>query len=318
MPKQCNFADTYMTVSIDYLKMVSGINNLKASDCCKLLNRMMLSATTTSDSDNIILINIPINRSGNEDSDVDIHSCCDVAEDLCIAYGYNNICKKKYPSGKSSPQSISKNELRKLMSLCQYKEVMMPILTAQKFEFGISNTSPVTLLNSNVQGIDIARTTLIPGLLKALNSAKRFPLPLRIFEVKIPITQIGDICLKNDASDVGVVNATRLAAAVTDSQTAGFEEIHGVLECAMNAMGFASRYQLDEFKMHNKLVPLSLTKVFDLKETSIPCFLDKRCVKVVKFEDGGEVEIGVMGVVHPNVLKEFDLTTPVSLLEIVL
>lgn len=70
--------------------------------------------------------------------------------------------------------------------------------------------------------LQIARTTLIPGLLKTLAANKKMPLPHKLFEVS-------DIILKDDNVEVGARN-NRYLCAVYCNTFDGFEIIHGLLD----------------------------------------------------------------------------------------
>ena len=70
--------------------------------------------------------------------------------------------------------------------------------------------------------LQIARTTLIPGLLKTLAANKKMPLPHKLFE-------ISDIILKDDNVEVGARNNRHLCAVYCNTFD-GFEIIHGLLD----------------------------------------------------------------------------------------
>jgi len=49
--------------------------------------------------------------------------------------------------------------------------------------------------------------------------------------------EIGDICIKDPASDVGAINQRHLCALYTN-KSSDFELIHGLLDFIMNRLGF--------------------------------------------------------------------------------
>lgn len=71
----------------------------------------------------------------------------------------------------------------------------------------------------------MARTTLIPGLLKTLSANKKLPLPLKLFEVQ-------DIVVADKEAEVGARNERRIGA-VNCNKSAGFEVVHGLLDRIM-------------------------------------------------------------------------------------
>lgn len=79
----------------------------------------------------------------------------------------------------------------------------------------VDDGSAAAIANVKTQDFQIARTTLLPGLLKTVQSNKSLPLPLRVFE-------ISDVVLKDAAVDVGAVNKRMLCAVYADTSS-GFE-----------------------------------------------------------------------------------------------
>jgi phenylalanyl-tRNA synthetase beta chain len=55
----------------------------------------------------------------------------------------------------------------------------------------------------------------------------------------------------------------------------------------------------------------SLQKCYSIKESSLPTFFPGRCADILY--DGKK--IGSFGIVHPEVLRKFDITYPCSCLE---
>jgi phenylalanyl-tRNA synthetase beta chain len=92
--------------------------NAEESKVVELLSKMGL--TTVSDSKGGLDIQVPPTRS-------DVLHPCDIAEDLAIAYGYNNIIKTM-PKASTVGASVSVNklsdQLRREIALAGYTEVM--------------------------------------------------------------------------------------------------------------------------------------------------------------------------------------------------
>lgn len=82
--------------------------------------------------------------------------------------------------------------------------------------------------NPKTLEFQVARTSLLPGLLKTLASNRDMPLPLKLFELQ-------DIIVKDSSTDVGARNERRLAA-VYYNKTAGFEIIQGFLDRMMRML----------------------------------------------------------------------------------
>lgn len=133
---------------------------------------------------------------------------------------------------------------------------------------------------------EVGRTSLIPGLLKALRTNRSAALPLRLF-------QADDVLLRDGRAETGARNERRVCAAFCD-RGAGLEHVHGLLDRLCQAVA----------------MPLP---AYVLRDADHPAFFPGRCVSVV-LRDGAV--LGVMGVIHPLVLKAFQLPNPVSLFEI--
>ena len=146
----------------------------------------------------------------------------------------------------------------------------------------------VQLSNPSTQEFQIVRTSLLPGLLKCLKENKAESVPQKIFEVS-------DTVVKDESTDTGARNIRKIAALVIDNAS-NFEVIHGLLDLLMTKVGadFVARdYQLAEDDSDVRFFPLRGFSVM-LK---------------------GE-KIGSVGVIHPEVLNNFELKYPVSALEI--
>ena len=74
----------------------------------------------------------------------------------------------------------------------------------------------------------VARTSLLPGLLKTIASSRNMPLPLKIFEVS-------DVVLNDKQAEVGARNERRLCV-VSYNKLSGFEIAHGVLDRIMQVL----------------------------------------------------------------------------------
>lgn len=109
----------------------------------------------------------------------------------------------------------------------------------------------VHISNPKTLEFQVARTTLISGLLKTISSNKQLPLPIKVFEVSDVVykinsgtcnfsknttifteTDLHQKCNFHTFSGVGARNERRLCA-VYYSKTSGFEVIHGLLDKIM-------------------------------------------------------------------------------------
>lgn len=84
----------------------------------------------------------------------------------------------------------------------------------------------VVLANPRTIEFQIARTTLLVGLLKTIFHNKQASLPLKLFEVS-------DVVFRSSSKDVGATNKRNLAAIYCNKDSSGFEYIHGLLDRVM-------------------------------------------------------------------------------------
>ncbi|KAI5172246.1 Phenylalanine--Trna Ligase Beta Subunit [Manis pentadactyla] len=168
-------------------------------------------------------------------------------------------------------------------ALCSQEDI------ADKLGVDISATKAVHISNPKTAEFQVARTTLLPGLLKTIAANRKMPLPLKLFE-------ISDIVVKDSSRDVGARNYRHLCA-VYYSKNPGFEIIHGLLDRIMQLLG---------------VPPGEKKRGYVLKASDGPAFFPGRCAEV--FARGQSV--GKLGVLHPDVITKFELTMPCSSLEI--
>ncbi|XP_055429567.1 phenylalanine--tRNA ligase beta subunit isoform X3 [Bubalus kerabau] len=158
----------------------------------KLLTRMCLKSEVIGDG-NQIEVEIPPTRA-------DIIHACDIIEDAAIAYGYNNIqmtLPKTYTIANQFPLNKLTELLRQDMAAAGFTEALTFALCSQediadKLGMDISATKAVHISNPKTAEFQVARTTLLPGLLKTLAANRKMPLPLKLFE-------ISDIVIKDSS-----------------------------------------------------------------------------------------------------------------------
>ena len=107
-------------------------------------------------------------------------------------------------------------------SLCSRDDV------ATKMRKRIEDIPAVHISNPKTLEFQVARTSLLPGLLKTIQANRNMPLPLKLFE-------ISDVVLKDGGAEVGARNERRLAA-VFYNKSPGFEIIHGLLDRIMQLL----------------------------------------------------------------------------------
>mmetsp|Transcript_48668 Transcript_48668/g.95408 ORF Transcript_48668/g.95408 Transcript_48668/m.95408 type:complete len:183 (+) Transcript_48668:1449-1997(+) len=152
----------------------------------------------------------------------------------------------------------------------------------------------VTIAKPRPEEFSVVRTTLIPGLLKTMKANKEQNLPVDIFEC-------GDVVLQDASRDTGARNRRRIAA-LHYGTTSGFEQVHSLVDRIMQQNNIVFK---GEEGLNNK------KKVYEIRKSEDPTFFPKRRADI--FIDGAKV--GVFGIVHPDVLENFNLAFPCSIME---
>ena len=285
-------------VNIDYLNRISGTNDLKRDCISELLKKMSLKCEFDETNEKDMTIVTPATRS-------DILHACDIAEDLAIAFGYDNI--KKMPctticNGQQTPINKLTDLFRQEMAMCGYTEALTFSLISKEDSItrmgGKINDETlknyVQLLKSKTAEFQLFRTSLIPGLMKTIEKNQLNSLPIRLFE-------ISDVVLLDEKSENGAVNRRFLSFAY-GSNNSGFEIIQGVIDQI-----FQSRLSLEYNNKEDK------TKGYWIEPSKDPRFFDDRQCKLFLFDK----EVGIFGVINPTINKAFGkIPFPITLAEI--
>ena len=291
-----NLQTSHFTASVDYINRGIGVR-LLPKDMVILLTRMSLIASHNP-TDHTLSVTAPITRT-------DILHACDIMEDIAIAYGYNHIHKTIPPTptiGKQLLINKLSDQMREVVAQAGWTEVLTWALVSAQDNFTAmraqADSAPAVLVsNPKTAEFELVRTSLLPGLLRALSSNKGLVnLPIRLFEV-------GDIVLTDERTDVGAHNERKMAALYC-GLTSGFEFIHGLVDKAMQQTGFTF--------LHDQPPPPATVPVYRLEVSEHAHFFSGRQADVVV--GSGEV-VGSFGVVHPEVLEAFDIQYPCSALE---
>ena len=167
---------------VKYLKTLTGINDIEPEKIVELLEKMELKAKVLNKDE--IEVSAPITRS-------DILHPCDIAEDLAISYGYNNIPKqltKTKTHGIQQPYNKLADLFRNEMSMGGYVEFLTMALLSHKDMFtnllkDERDDKTVKILYSKTKEFEYIRSSLIPGILKSIEGNKANQLPFKIFEI---------------------------------------------------------------------------------------------------------------------------------------
>ncbi|KHJ98420.1 phenylalanine--tRNA ligase, beta subunit [Oesophagostomum dentatum] len=240
---------------------------LDAPAMASLLTRMSLKAEVINE--NTLKVTIPPTRH-------DILHECDVAEDVGVAYGFNRLTHR-LPESNTVAEAFPLNKLSDLLrgevaaagwtealnfALCSREDISTRLRDETALDRAVHISNPKTL------EFQVARSSLLPGLMKTISSNRDMPLPLKLFELQ-------DVILKDPTSDVGARNERRLAA-VYYNKTAGFEIVHGFLDRIMRLLD---------------VNPAKDGSGYYIRACENPTFFPGRCASIV---GPGNVTLGVL------------------------
>ena len=281
-----DFMTRFVDADPKYINQRIGID-VDTQKMAALLCRMQLPTKIAENG--MLRVEVPPTRS-------DVIHPCDIAEDVAIAYGYNNIKRTVPPVntvGAQQPVNHFSDLVRQEVAMQGFTEVLTWILCSHDDNFANvsredTGASAAIVANPSSLDVQVARSSLLPGVLKAMGANKDAPLPVKLFEV-------GDVVLLDSDADVGARNHRRLLVLYSNVK-AGFEVVHGVLDRVMVITGAA------------KGGDAGYTVAPAAEETYFP----GRQAYVMR---GGK-KIGTFGIVHPDVLAKFDIVNPCSVLEL--
>ena len=277
---------------IKYLKTISGISDIEPEKIVQLLEKMELKAKVLNS--NELEVIAPITRS-------DILHPCDIAEDLAISYGYNNITKeltKTKTHGIQQPYNKLTDLFRNEMSMGGYIEFLTMALLSHKDMFtnmlqDEKDDKTVQILYSKTKEFEYIRSSLIPGILKCIEGNKANQLPFKIFE-------ISDVVVADSNNEVGACNRRELCFVYANTSSA-MEIIQGMVDLLMKKIGLSFNYEKDK------------NQNYTIKKSNNPIFFEDRQAEIFIQDD---IKIGIYGIVHPKVLKNFGIKSPVTLCNI--
>ena len=278
-------------VNVKYLQTITGIYDIIPEKIIQLLEKMELKAKIINPQE--IEVSAPITRS-------DILHPCDIAEDLAISYGYNNI-KKQLTQTKTHGMQQPYNKLTDLfrdeMAMGGYTEFLTMALLSKEDMFTNllseeKDDKTVEISYSKTKEFQYMRSSLIPGILKSIEGNKANALPFKIFE-------ISDVVEINEESEVGAVNRRKLCFAYTNTSSA-MEIIQGMVDLLMKKIGLC-------FNSDN------VEKKYTIKKSENKIFFEDRQAEIFILDN---IKIGIYGIIHPKVLKNFGIKNPVTLCDI--
>ena len=261
-----------MKIDIKYINKLLGLN-LKESQLKKLLERMGFSYRNKK-------VLIPAYRA-------DIIHQSDIAEDIAIAYGYENfeaIIPKVATIAQEDKFEIFKNKIADILIGLNLIETFTYNVTNKEFQNKnmLTNLPLIEIVNSISKEYNILRSWVIPSLLEILKNNKHHEYPQRIFT-------IGSIFKIDNKEETNIEENERLAVAIADEKT-DYTEIKQILDYLLRM----------------------LNANYDIEETEHPSFIPGRVARI-KVNDE---KVAYIGEISPKILSKWELEMPVTALEL--
>ncbi|KAK3113813.1 phenylalanine--tRNA ligase subunit beta [Teratosphaeriaceae sp. CCFEE 6253] len=294
--------------SAAYINSVCGLAESRAA-LCTSLKRMCYAATPSPTDPDALDVAIPITRA-------DVLHQADIMEDAAVAYGFNDLPRRFPRTTAFTAAALPLNKLADIVRLecamAGWAEVMPLILCSHDENYAWLNHAapepdrkPVRLQNPKTAEYQIVRTSLIPGLLKTVRENKRHAVPMRVFEVS-------DVAYQDMTKERRSRNERHFAACWY-GKTSGFEQVHGLLDRVM--MMLKSAFVTREEGMGN--AEGAKVQGYWIEEVEDPTYLPGHAAAIYVRLAGKQAErIGTFGILHPTVLKRFELPFPTSTLEL--
>ncbi len=216
----------------------------------------------------------------------DILHQVDIAEDIAIAYGYENFTEE-IPNvstiGEEDPLEKFINVLRELFVGCGCIEVKnYHLLQKEQCNEWLNQTNQGITLKNAVGEHNTLRHSILPSLLKTLSENQHNEYPQHIFET-------GHIFNLSNSTETGIQETQTLTLAICHDK-ADFTQIRQHLDLLLTLLGL-------EIKV---------------KETAHSSFIKGRVADIYI----GKEKVGTIGEIHPSVLENWKLMMPVVTFEV--
>ena len=221
----------------------------------------------------------------------DLMHAMDVVEDVAISRGYADfqpVMPAQFTVGGLSRIEQMSDRARELMVGLGFQEIISNILgspDAYRSAMRLDDTEWGRMVEvGNVMSLSFSclRQWMIPSLLRVEAASNRAFYPHRIFEA-------GEVAIPDRSQELGSRTDTVLGAVIAHA-TAHFSEIHSCLDVLF--------YHLD--------------RPYRLEPLTHPAFLEGRVGRIV----AGEVAVGMIGELHPEVLERWQIAVPAVAFEI--
>ena len=219
----------------------------------------------------------------------------DVVEDVMIGRGMSTFTPempRDFTVGRLTPIEEFSREAKSIMVGLGFQEMIFPYLGSYRdfVERMMSDPNrpqtPVRVANPISENYEYVRDSTLPSLLSAEAAGGNAVYPHHIFEV--------GKYLEYDSS-----------------RNYGTRTVHG--------LGFLSADRAADFNLVNSHVSALfyyISRDYRLEAYDDPRFIPGRCAAIFAAVDGEDVQVGVFGEVHPQVLENFGIGMPCSACEV--
>jgi phenylalanyl-tRNA synthetase beta chain len=261
-----------MKVDIDYINKLLGLD-LKENEIKKLFERMGYGYKNKK-------VLIPAYRA-------DIIHQADLAEDIAIAYGYENFhstIPRVATIAQEDKFEIFKNKISSLLVGLDLMETSTYNLTNKEVQCNKMNVQLqlIELANSISSDYNMLRAWVLPSSMEILSNNKHHEYPQKIFT-------IGTIFKKDDSSDTNIGEDQRLAVAIASENT-DYTEMRQVLDYLFRSIGLK----------------------YEIIETNHSSFIEGRLGRVIV---NGK-KLAYIGEINPKVITNWGLEVPVTAFEL--
>jgi len=265
-----------MKLDLDYANKLLGLN-LNKTQAAELLSRMGYDVKSDNNGQKVL---VPAWRD-------DILHQTDIAEDIAIAYGYENfeaIIPKVATVAEESEFGKFKKKIVYLLVGLNMLELSTYHITNKKVlnDKMLTNTEVIELENSLNEDYSVLRSWMIPLLMEVLSRNTHYEYPQNVFE-------IGRTFSKDDSSETRIKEINRLAV-VLSSKDVDFTSIKQVVNYVTSNLGIECSYQ----------------------ELNHDSFIKGRCASIAVYG----MSIGFLGEISPEVLSNFNIELPSVALEL--
>ena len=261
-----------MKVDINYINKLLGLN-LKENEIKRLFERMGYNYKNKK-------VMIPAYRT-------DIMHQNDLAEDIAIAYGYENF-KSIIPNVATIAEENKfenfKSKLSNSLIGLDLLETSTYHITSKEFQCKRMNIEVplIELTNSISSDYNVLRTWVLPSLMEILSNNKHHEYPQKIFT-------IGTIFKENNKSETNIEENERLAVAIASEKT-DYTEIRQILDYLFR----------------------SIDLKYEIIETEHNSFIKGRVGRVM----AKGKKVAYIGEINPKTLQKWDLEIPVTAFEL--